>query len=50
VTPTFQYNYFFARGEVSWVKANNITAGLGFGSSGTNTSQTRLLIETGILF
>ncbi len=50
LTPTFQYNYFFARGEVSWVKANSITAGSGFGSNGTNTSQTRLLIETGILF
>jgi hypothetical protein len=49
-TPTFQYSYFFARGEVSWVKANGITAGSGFGSNGTNTSQTRLLIETGILF
>jgi hypothetical protein len=50
VTPTFQYNYFFARGEFSWVKANSITAGSGFGSTGTNTSQTRLLFETGILF
>ncbi len=50
VTPTFQYSYFFARGEFSWVKANGVTAGLGFGSSGTNTSQTRFLIETGILF
>ena len=50
LTPTFQYQYFFARGEVSWVKANGITSGAGFGSSGTNTSQTRLLVETGILF
>jgi hypothetical protein len=50
LTPAFQYNYFFARGEFSWVKANSTTAGLGFGPSGTNTSQTRLLIETGILF
>jgi hypothetical protein len=50
LTPTFQYNYFFARGEFSWVKANSVTAGLGFGSNGTNNSQTRLLIETGILF
>ena len=50
LTPTFQYQYFFARGEVSWVKANGITSGAGFGSDGTNTSQTRILIETGILF
>jgi hypothetical protein len=49
-TPSFQWQYFFARGEVSWTKANSITAGLGFGTNGTNTSQTRLLIETGILF
>jgi hypothetical protein len=50
LTPTFQYSYFFARSEFSWVKANGITAGSGFGSNGTNTSQTRVLIETGILF
>ncbi len=50
LTPTFQYNYFFARGEVAWVKANGITSGLGFGTDGNNTSQTRLVIETGILF
>ncbi|HUC73520.1 MAG TPA: outer membrane beta-barrel protein [Stellaceae bacterium] len=49
-TPTYQYKYFFTRGEVSWVKANSIVSGLGFGSGGTNTSQTRVLVETGILF
>lgn len=49
-TPTFQYQYFFARGEVSWVKANGITSGLAFGSDGSNSSQTRVLVETGILF
>jgi hypothetical protein len=49
-TPTYQYRYFFARGEVSFVKANSITNGDAFGSSGTNTTQTRLLVETGILF
>jgi len=49
-TPTYQYRYFFARGEVSFVKANSITDGLAFGSNGTATTQTRLLVETGILF
>jgi Putative beta-barrel porin-2, OmpL-like. bbp2 len=49
-TPTYQYQYFFARGEFSWVKANSITDGFGFGSTGTNTSQTRFVLETGILF
>jgi hypothetical protein len=49
-TPTYQYKYFFARGEVSFVKANNITSGDAFGSGGTANTQTRLLVETGILF
>jgi len=49
-TPTYQYQYFFARAEFSWVKANGITSGLGFGSDGNNTSQTRILVESGILF
>ncbi len=52
VTPTYQYNYFFARGEVSFVKATNVDVadGLGLGSAGTKTSQTRVMVETGILF
>jgi hypothetical protein len=49
-TPTYQYRYFFARGEVSWVHANSITSGLAFGTNGTETNQTRVLVETGILF
>jgi Putative beta-barrel porin-2, OmpL-like. bbp2 len=49
-TPTYQYRYFFLRGEVSFVKANSITDGLAFGSNGTADTQTRLLVETGILF
>jgi hypothetical protein len=49
-TPTYQYRYFFTRGEVSFVKANSITDGLAFGTNGTATTQTRLLVETGILF
>jgi hypothetical protein len=50
LTPTYQYSYFFARAEFSWVKLNGITQGLGFGTTGGNTSQTRVLVETGILF
>ena len=49
-TPTYQYRYFFTRGEVSFVKAHAIADGLAFGSNGTATTQTRLLVETGILF
>jgi Putative beta-barrel porin-2, OmpL-like. bbp2 len=50
VTPTYQNKMFFARGEFSYVKATSSTAGFAFGPTGTNTSQTRLLIETGVLF
>jgi hypothetical protein len=49
-TPTYQYRYFFARGEVSWVKADSTTRGDAFGTNGTETSQARVLVETGILF
>jgi hypothetical protein len=50
VTPTYQYKIFFARAEISHVGANSTTSGLAFGPSGTNTTQTRFLFETGILF
>ncbi|HAT1597060.1 TPA: outer membrane beta-barrel protein [Legionella pneumophila] len=50
LTPTYQRGIFFARGEASLVKADNITAGSTFGQNGTNHSQGRLLIETGVLF
>jgi hypothetical protein len=50
VTPTYQYKIFFARAELSYVAARNITAGSGFGPNGTNTSQTRGLFEVGLLF
>ncbi|WED43721.1 outer membrane beta-barrel protein [Legionella cardiaca] len=50
LTPTYQRGIFFARGEASLVVADNITAGSAFGQDGTNHSQGRLLIETGVLF
>ena len=50
VTPTYQQGIFFARTEASYVKAENSTAGAAFGSSGNDTSQTRVMVETGILF
>jgi hypothetical protein len=50
VTPTYQYKIFFARAEFSHVGANSTTPGLAFGPSGTNTTQTRVLFEAGILF
>lgn len=50
LTPTYQYKIFFARAEFSHVGANSTTPGLAFGRDGTNTTQTRFLFETGILF
>lgn len=50
VTPTFQKGRFFTRGELSIVRANGITPGAAFGSSGTNQSQPRAVIEVGFLF
>ena len=50
VTPTWQYNRFFARGEFSYVGLSSITPGDGFGSDGTDKNQVRGLLETGIIF
>jgi len=50
VTPTFQYSRFFARGEFSFVKIFDSTAGFALGTSLNSTNQVRGLIETGVLF
>jgi len=50
LTPTYQYKIFFARAEISHVGTNSTTPGLVFGRDGSNTTQTRFLFETGILF
>jgi Putative beta-barrel porin-2, OmpL-like. bbp2 len=50
VTPTYQYGIFFARAEFSHVGAHSTTPGLAFGRDGMNTTQTRFLFETGVLF
>jgi len=50
VTPTYQYERFFARAEFSFVCAGHTTAGSVFGASGTSKMQARLLAETGVLF
>jgi hypothetical protein len=49
-TPTYQYKIFFARAEISHVGTTSTTPGLIFGPNGTNTTQTRGLLELGILF
>jgi hypothetical protein len=50
ITPTYQWKYYFARAEFSWVKANNTTSGEAMGPNLDGNSQTRVLVETGILF
>jgi hypothetical protein len=50
VTPTYQKDIFFTRFEASYVLADSFTRGNGFGKSGNSSTQTRFLIETGILF
>lgn len=50
ITPTYQWKYYFARAEFSWVKANSVTAGDGLGPNFNGNSQTRVMVETGILF
>src|SRR5664279_69803 len=49
-TPTYQYQKFFTRGDISFVKATSMTPGFGFGSLGTISSQTRGVVEIGFLF
>ena len=50
VTPTYQYKKLFTRADVSFVQANNFTMGAAFGPYGTKGSQTRGLVEMGLLF
>lgn len=48
ITPTYQKGIFFARGEVSYTKLSDFSAG--FGPAGNKSSQLRGVIETGFLF
>lgn len=50
VTPTYQLNSFFARAEFSYVGAKDTTSGFAFGSDGNAKSQSRALLEVGVLF
>ena len=52
VTPTYQNKGFFLRGELSYVKLSSFdnTSGLGFGKTGSNSNQSRVMAETGFLF
>ena len=50
ITPTFTYNRFFARADVSVVDITSLVAGFGFGSNGTARTQVRGLLEAGVIF
>jgi hypothetical protein len=47
ITPTFQYNVFFIRGEASYIHASNKVFG---SATSPSNSQFRLVAETGIVF
>lgn len=50
VTPTYQRQRFFVRGDLSWVRASSITSGDAFGPAGRNPNQPRGVLEAGLLF
>ena len=50
ITPTFQYNIFYARAEYSIVTASSTTPGFAFGPNGTAKDQNRFAVEAGVLF
>ncbi len=49
-TPTYQYQKFFARGDISFVQALSATPGFAFGQAGASNTQTRGVVELGFLF
>ncbi|MBS0365058.1 MAG: porin [Proteobacteria bacterium] len=50
ITPTWQRGGFFARAEFSYVGARDIIPGLAFGPGGNDSNQSRVLLETGVMF
>jgi hypothetical protein len=49
-TPTYQWKLLFARLDLSYVGVSQSTAGSDFGSKGTAKDQTRVMVETGVVF
>ncbi len=49
-TPTYQYERFFGRTELSFVQATHTAEGAAFGAAGNSASQSRALLEVGVLF
>ncbi len=50
LTPTYQYQRFFTRADLSLVGATSLTPGDAFGIDGTNGNQPRGVIEVGFIF
>lgn len=50
ITPTYQHQRFFVRGEISYVQTINSTQGLAFGPTGSTNNQARLMVETGLIY
>ena len=50
ITPGYQYKRIFARAELSYVSASGTTPGSALGPLGNSTSQSRALLEIGMLF
>ncbi len=49
ITPTWQINRFFIRGEASYTTLNHATPGLEFGNAFDKSAQTRVMVETGFV-
>ena len=49
-TPAYRWKQFYGRAEISYVHADGITQGSGFGTDGRQTDQLRGLIEVGAIF
>ena len=50
LTPTWQHGILFARAEASYVGVGHTSSGFAFGQNFDQTSQARLMLETGVLF
>lgn len=50
VTPTYTWDRFFVRPELSYVAASSVAPGAVFGAAGNNKSQVRGRLEFGVIF
>lgn len=50
ITPTYQFERVFIRGELSFVQALQTGVGQAFGSTGNANTQTRIMLEFGVVY